>query len=76
MELRMDNLNCKGDYMSSVKEMDNRIKEIDSAIPSETSKYLREVGLDTSMLVTCYWNNGTCEIINIAAHWAILINNK
>ncbi len=66
----------KGDYMRAVQEMDSRIKEIDSAIPAQMSRVSRETGINPTMLVMVYWKDGGQEVINIAAHWAILINNK
>lgn len=71
MELRN-----KGDYMRAVKEMDPRVKEIDSAVPMQTSSVLQSLGVDRSMMVMMYWKNGRQEIVNIAAHWAILNNNQ
>lgn len=71
MELRN-----KGDYMRAVKEMDPRVKEIDSAVPMQTSSVLESLGVDRSMMVMMYWKNGRQEIVNIAAHWAILNNNQ
>jgi len=72
----MTPLRSKGDYMSAVKDMDSRIKEMDSAIPLGVSKALHDLGIDASMMVMVYWKNGKQEVVNIGAHWAILENNK
>lgn len=69
-------LRSKGDYMIAVQNLDSRIKEIDSAIPAEIAKELRKLSINPAMMVMVYWKNGTQEIVNIAAHWAILANNK
>ena len=66
----------KGDYMSLVKEMDERIRVMDSAIPIGVSKELFTLGIDPSMMVMVYWRSGKQEVVNIAAHWAYLENNK
>ncbi len=69
-------LRSKGDYMKAVKAMDDRVKEMDSAIPMGVSKALFDLGVDPSMYVMVYWKTGNHEVVNIAAHWAILENNK
>lgn len=69
-------LRSKGDYMRAVKELDHRIKEMDSAIPIGISKALYDLGIDPSMMVMVYWISGKQEIVNIASHWAVLNNNK
>lgn len=67
----IENMN-KGDFMRAVQSLDDGVKEIDSAIPIEYSKAIRKLGLDTSMLVMCYWKDGKQEVLNIAQHWAEL----
>jgi len=71
-----DPLRSKGDFMKAVSSMDNRVKEIDSAIPVSISKALLELSIDPNMHVMVYWKTGNHEVVNIAAHWAMLINNK
>lgn len=66
----------KGDYMYLVRTMDPRVKEMDSAIPLEAANELRALGVSPSDFVMMYWKNGTVELLNIVAHWAILTNNK
>ncbi|RLF44399.1 MAG: hypothetical protein DRN17_04545 [Thermoplasmata archaeon] len=69
-------LRSKGDYMKAAKEMDSRIKEMDSAIPIGISKHLYDLGIDPSMMVMVYWTSGKQEVVNIVAHWALLTNSK
>ncbi len=65
----------KGDYMFLVKHMDHKIKEMDSAIPLNVANELKALGLTTSDFVIVYWRDGGEELLNIVAHWAVLINN-
>ncbi len=66
----------KNDYMTLVEEMDPRIRVMDTAIPLGISKELYDLGIDPSMMVMVYWHSGKQEVVNIAAHWAYLENNK
>lgn len=66
----------KGDYMSLVEEIDPRVRVMDSAIPLKVSEELYALGIDSSMMVMVYWVSGKQEVVNIAAHWAYLENNK
>ncbi len=69
-------MRSKGDYMRAAKEMDSRIKEMDSAIPMGVANALFDLGVDPSMYVMVYWKTRKPEVVNIAAHWAVLENNK
>jgi hypothetical protein len=69
-------LRSKGDFMREVVRMDNRIKEIDSAIPLEIANAMRNIGVPTKMCVTIYWHSGNQEVLDVSAHWAELINNQ
>ncbi len=61
-------ISTKGDAMKYCKQYDLRIKEIDSAIPSDLSNRFRELGLCTESLAMCYWKNGTIEPLNVIEH--------
>ena len=71
----VENMN-KGDFMRACTNMDNRIKELDSAIPMQLGKAIRDLGIDSSMFVMCYWKNGEIECLNICEHWAKLYTRE
>ena len=66
----------KGDYMFLSAILDDEIKEIDAAIPMESSNEMRRIGVSPNDYVMIYWKDGRSELVNIVAHWAIFENRK
>lgn len=74
--MEFKNLRSKGDFMDFCLNNDNRIKELDSAIPMNLAKQLRDLDLDTSSFAFCYWKNGEIDLLNVVEHSTKLFINK
>lgn len=63
------------DYIDSIREMDDTIDYIDDDLDSGVCERLQGLGLDPKQFAYIRYHSGSLALVNIKAHWAVLVNS-